>query len=72
MRGVRPPFDPAEVTHSYAGLLQSYRIKQVVGCNYAADWVTATFKDAGVKFVRSEYSKSELYLGGAPLCSRAD
>jgi hypothetical protein len=70
VRGVRPPFDPAEVTHSYAGLLQSYRIKQVVGDNYAADWVTATFKDAGIKFVRSEYSKSQLYLEALPLFTR--
>ena len=70
MRGVRPPFDPAEVTHSYAGLLQDYRIKQVTGDNYAAEWVTATFKDAGIKFVRSEYSKSELYLEAFPLFTR--
>jgi hypothetical protein len=70
MRGVRPPFDPAEVTHSYAGLLQDYRIKQAIGDNYAAEWVTATFKDAGIKFVRSEHPKSQLYLEALPLFTR--
>ena len=29
-----------------------------------------TFKDAGIKFVRSEYSKSELYLEALPLFTR--
>ena len=67
VRAVRPPFDPAEVTHSYAGMLQEYRIKQVTGDNYAAEWVTATFKDAGIKFVRSEHPKSQLYLECLPL-----
>ena len=70
LRYAKPPFDPAEVTHSYAGLLQDYRIKQVTSDNYAANWVTATFKDAGIKHVRSEYSKSQLYLEALPLFTR--
>ena len=67
VRYAKHPFDPAEVTHSYAGLLQDYRIRQVTGDNYAADWVTATFKDAGIKFVRSEYSKSRTLPRSAPI-----
>ena len=70
VKAVRPPFDPAEVTHYYASMLQEYRIKQVTGDNYAAEWVTATFKDAGIKFVRSEQPKSQLYLEVLPLFTR--
>ena len=51
-------------------MLQEYRIKQVIGDNYAAEWVTATFKDAGIKFVRSEHPKSQLYLEALPLFTR--
>ena len=51
-------------------MLQEYRIKQVIGDNYAAEWVTATFKDAGIKFVRSEHPKSQLYLEVLPLFTR--
>ena len=58
------------MTHSFAAVLQDYRIKQVISDNYAADWVTATFKDAGIKHLRSEYSRSQLYLEALPLFTR--
>jgi hypothetical protein len=70
VRYTRPPFDPAEVTHSYAALLMDYRLKQVRGDNYSAEWVTRTFKDAGIKYIRSERPKSELYLECLPLFTR--
>jgi hypothetical protein len=70
VRYAKPPFDPAEVTHSFAAVLHDYRIKQVISDNYAANWVTATLKDAGIKHLRSEYSKSQLYLEALPLFTR--
>jgi Terminase large subunit, T4likevirus-type, N-terminal len=71
IRGTRPPFDPVEVTKGYAALLKDdYRLTSVVGDNFSAEWVVAAFKDAGVKYLRSEHPKSQLYLECLPLFTR--
>jgi hypothetical protein len=70
VRGVRPPFDPQQVASAYAELLREYRISQVHGDNYSGDWVVNAFKDCGIKYVRAEKPKSQLYLESLPLFTR--
>jgi hypothetical protein len=71
VRGTRPPFDPFEVTKDYVALARDYRITQVTGDKYSAEWVVRAFKDAGLSYKSSERSKSEIYLESLPLFTRA-
>lgn len=70
LRGAKPPFDPQTVTKNYAELLREYGLHEVVGDNYAAAWVETAFKDAGIKYVRADKPKSQLYLEAATLFAR--
>jgi hypothetical protein len=70
VRGTRPPFDPVEVTKSYAELCREYRITAVHGDNYSAEWAASAFKDAGLHYVLSDKPKSQLYLEALPLFTR--
>ena len=66
VRGVAPPFDPESVVAEFAQLLKDYRVHSVTGDNYAASWVETSFTKAGIKYVRSELNKSQLYLEALP------
>ena len=70
LRGAKPPLDPQSVTKSYAELLREYGLHEVVGDNYAAAWVETAFKDAGIKYVRADKPKSQLYLEAQTLFAR--
>jgi Terminase large subunit, ATPase domain len=70
VRGVRPPFDPHEVTRDFAALCREYRIMQVTGDRYSAEWVTTAFSSAGITYKPAEKNKSELYLEALPLFTR--
>ena len=52
--GRMPPFDPKEVVGEYAArLLKEYRIRGVVGDDYAAAWVEQVGEPASDTFARS-------------------
>jgi len=70
IRGRHPPFDPENVVTEYAWLCRNYKITTVTGDNYSADWVSAAFTKAGIRYVRSEHPKSQLYLESLPLWMR--
>jgi hypothetical protein len=70
IRGTHPPFDPHEVTRQYAVLLKQYRIGEVTGDHYAAEWVAGAWRDCGVSYVRSDINKSQIYLEALPLFAR--
>jgi Terminase large subunit, ATPase domain len=70
VRGTRPPFDPHEVTKDFAALCREYKITQVRGDRYSAEWVTTAFRDAGVNYKPADKNKSELYLEALPLFTR--
>jgi hypothetical protein len=71
IRARHPPFDPSSVVAEYAALLREYRIHEIVGDAYAAEWVATAFsKDAGIRYRRSELNKSQLYLEGLPVFTR--
>jgi hypothetical protein len=70
LRGRHPPFDTKLVVEEFAALLKEYRCRQVTGDNYAAGWVETAFKDAGIRYVRSELTKGRLYVEGLPAFTR--
>ena len=70
IRGCHPPFDPHEVVAEYAQLCRDYRVTSIVGDNFAQDWVSSAFEKVGIRYVRSEQTKSELYLEAVPQFAR--
>ena len=70
LRGAAPPCDPNTVATEYAALAEDYGCNEIVGDNFAAEWVAASFKSAGVKYTRSELTRSELYLEALPIFNR--
>lgn len=63
----RPPFDPSTVVGEIAGLLRSYRVGEVTGDRYAAEWVVSAFKREHIRYVQSERDRSAVYLDALPL-----
>jgi hypothetical protein len=70
VRGQHPPFDPQSVTAEFAELAKQYNVHKVVGDNYSADWVAASWRTCGLAYERSEKNKSQLYLEALPLFTR--
>lgn len=70
LRGRYPPFDVTSAVDEYAALLREYRIREVIGDNYAAEWVEQAFRSAGIKYTRSELPKGRLYIEGLPAFTR--
>jgi hypothetical protein len=70
VRGRGPPFDPSSVVAEYAELLIAYGIKPVTGDSYSGSWCQTAYESAGIKYIRSELPKSQLYLESLPLFMR--
>jgi hypothetical protein len=70
VRGTSGAFDPQEVTRQYAALCKEYRIRQVVGDNYAAQWVAGAWRDVGMEYRKSPLPKGQIYLEVIPLFTR--
>jgi hypothetical protein len=70
LRGHAPPLDPQEVTREIAQLAKEYRCLSVQGDAYSADWIVSSFRECHVTYLRSEKSRSDLYLEGLPAFSR--
>jgi len=54
----------------YVLLLKEYRVTSLVGDNYSGAWAEEAFKKSGIRYIRSEHPKSELYLESLPLWMR--
>lgn len=61
-RSRSPKFNPEEVTRQYSDLLRLYRVGSVTGDKYSGDWSLHGFGSCGVGYIRSEKTKSQLYL----------
>ncbi|MGH8328166.1 MAG: hypothetical protein ACRET2_15540, partial [Steroidobacteraceae bacterium] len=70
VRTIAPPFDPQSAVERMAATLREYRLSEVTGDQYAAEWTVSTFERCGVKYVASERNRSELYLEMLPHFSR--
>jgi hypothetical protein len=62
-----PPFSPESVVAEFAEVCKAYRISQIYGDNYSAEWVKERFRVEGVNYVPSTKNRSELYLNMLPL-----
>ena len=71
VRGQKGPFEPVELTKSYAKLCREFRITSVVGDRYGMEWVQSAWRNTGVSYVASELTASELYLESLPLFTRS-
>ena len=70
IRGTAGKIDLAAITAEYATLLREYKIAHVTGDYYGAEWVGAAWRTCNVSYVRSELSKSQIYLETIPLFAR--
>ena len=66
------PHVPTEIIRSMCDTLKSYGIKSVVGDAYAAEFTIAAFRSNGIRYNKSQFNKSEIFLEFLPiLCSGA-
>ena len=70
IRGTKGKYDPHNITAEYAKLLKEYRIQEVTGDFYAAEWVSSTWSKSSISYNRSELPRSQIYLEAAPLFAR--
>lgn len=67
----KPPFDPRAVIGEMAATLRKYGCAKVTGDNYAAEFVAGAFVANGIRYMKSEQPKAQLYAELLPLlCSR--
>jgi hypothetical protein len=66
VRAWTPPFNPLSVVAEAATLLSAYRIREVHGDRYAADFVTEAFRTHRVTYVPAGQDRSSLYLALLP------
>jgi hypothetical protein len=64
IRGRRGVHDPRATAGEYASLALAYGCREVVGDNFAAEWVAGAFREAGIAYRRAELTRSQLYLEG--------
>ncbi|MGC1581340.1 MAG: hypothetical protein WA766_07645 [Candidatus Acidiferrales bacterium] len=63
---VVPPFSPEQVTREFCGILKKYRVSEVTGDRYGAQWVAESFEKLGIRYRPSERNRSEIYLEFLP------
>lgn len=62
VRSRAPKFNPDEVTSQYCDLVKDYGINKVYGDKFSGDWASNSWDKHGIDYMRSEKTKSELYL----------
>jgi hypothetical protein len=62
-----PPFNPTGVIAEFVDLFRRYRVTQVMGDRYAADFVSEQFRVHGVRYQASDRDRSAIYLELLPL-----
>ncbi len=68
IRESTPPFSPEGVTASHAEACAMYKIREVTGDHYAAEWPVQAWRDhGGITYRQSEDAKSDLYLQALPV-----
>jgi hypothetical protein len=61
------PFDPSDAVAEIAELLRSYRISEIAGDRYAAQWTVEAFAKEGISYRSSDRDRSAIYLDTLPL-----
>lgn len=66
----RPPCNPYEIIGRMTEELRRYKVRRVIGDNYAAEFVARGFEGQGIGYKKSDKVKAALYLELLPrLCS---
>lgn len=65
-----PPFNPAEVVAEFAGAMKEYRVYEVVGDRYSAEWVVSAFRENGITYKTSDRDRSQIFQEALPLFTR--
>jgi hypothetical protein len=63
----QPPFNPSVVIEEIAQLLKNYRITEVTGDNYSAEFCVEAFRKVGIRYKTTKLNRSEIYVNFAPL-----
>ena len=71
IRGRLAPFDPRTTAEEYAALARSYGCTKIVGDAFAGEWVSAAFRDCGIRCEVSPLTKFALYLEALPGFNRS-
>jgi hypothetical protein len=61
VREARPPYSPVAVVEEFAQLLRRYKVHTITGDRYAGEWPREAFRSAGIDYIVSELTRSELY-----------
>lgn len=70
LKRYRPPFSPQEAVGDMARQAKRYRVRKVIGDNYAAEFTARAFEAEGVRYEKCDKPKSDLYVELLPrLCS---
>jgi hypothetical protein len=62
--------NPAAAAREFADLAKQYRCHTITGDSYAADWVSAAYRELGRQYTKSELTRSEIYLECLPSFTR--
>ena len=62
-----PRFVPEAVVKEFAAILMLYRVSKIVGDRYSSGWNATAWERAGIKYVPSQLTKSEVYLAALPM-----
>ena len=62
----RSPFSPSEVVHEISQLMKEYRCGKITGDGYAAGWVPEAFAKTGIRYEKSEFDRSGVFLNVWP------
>jgi hypothetical protein len=67
IRERRAPFNPDATTREFAGVFRAYGISTIGSDRYAAEWVTAQFREQGIRCEPPVRSKSDYYVELLPV-----
>jgi hypothetical protein len=65
-----PPFNPAQVVAEFSGVLKEYRVYEVVGDRYSAEWVVSAFRENEITYKTSDKDRSQIFQEALPLFTR--
>jgi hypothetical protein len=71
IRGKKPPFNAESVVAEYTSLARAYRCNVITSDAYGAQWVSQSFRKAGIDHKTSKLNRSELYLESIPFWMRS-
>jgi Terminase large subunit, T4likevirus-type, N-terminal len=67
IRERRPPFSPVSVVTEFAGVLETYGIRKVIGDHWGGEFVREPFRLQGIQYELAEQPKSDYYRDLLPL-----